>query len=205
MSTDDAEPYSLQQRDILPRLQADVGFFRKCISSAALDLATGFKCDVELSRSRLTEVWDYWRGDMARTKNHGFSQVERDTLEDHYEAAIELDHFKRAAFLCFWLRRLSPIIVVEGRGEYSPEAFRAQGRYFAFSNELLSYSVSLQLCAYYEFQKWRSRELAFGDPDLLIMRRMKNWDKIRDYVMIMRHKNISPHAIYLILKSLYLE
>jgi hypothetical protein len=205
LSTEDVEPYSLHQRDIFPRLQADVDFFRKCISAAAVDLATEFECAVELSRSRLTEVWDYWRGDMKRTKDNGFSQVERDTLEDHYETSIELDHFKRAAFLCFWLRRLSPIIVVESTGGSSTEVKRIQGRYFAFSNELLSYSVSLQLCAYYEFQKWRSRELAFGDPELLILRRMKDWEKIRDYVMVMRHKNISPHAIYLILKSLYLE
>ena len=198
--------WSLLRSDIFDKLEKERVFFESCITSVAIDMATEYACEVELSAVRLTEVWDFWVGDMKRTRLLGFKQQERNTLEDYSETPVQLDHFKRAAFLAFWLRRLTPIIRIDAISTGIVNEKREQGRYFAFANELLAYSVALQLCGYYEYQRQTAREMPAlaMTPASFITGRVRSWAIVRDYVMVLRHKAVSPHAFYLVLRSMFL-
>ena len=200
------ENFSLTQRNILHLLRRDVNFFTSCVTGAAVDVSAAYYCHLDVSQTRLLEVWDFWNGDVRRTSIMGFSQIDRATLEDYNAADVELDHFKQAAFLSFWIRRLSPIIAVNEIADPNIEHKRQQGRFFAFANEILAFNVAIQLCGYYEQQRWEGQGIARlpRSPIDVFAGRISSWQVMRDFVMIMRHKNMSPHALYLIFKTMFL-
>jgi hypothetical protein len=147
----------------------------------------------QFSLSRIEDIYGAWRNDLSRVGNH--------------EPKIEegLDHFKRSAHLAFWIRRFSPVIALHdnrlnlGDAEgYGPTAAELKFRDLLYggSNEYLAFDLALQFCLHYEQHKEDAVDLSQFRID-------------QEYVEMMCHflkfKSVSPHSIYVILKSLFLN
>lgn len=172
-------------------------------------LAKRYECAISVSHRRLGDAHDFWLADIPRTLSWGSDP-----------STVELDHFKHASIISFWLRRQIPIndiwfgsgnVATKVRG--GDELFRAtqkQADFSRYGSELCALYVGLYICLAYEIQairvKAEDRE-GSGDKILLMEAEIK---RIRlpsqfksEYPMIMKHKNLSTHAMYMLYRSLF--
>jgi hypothetical protein len=142
-----------------------------------------------LSLARVVDAHGAWCNDLERVKHH-------EKLED------DLDHFKRCGHLCFWLRRASSIVeaidpvnnLADAEGMPLSEIERDfRDLLFPYANEYLAFDFGLQFCKFYEMNEGSQRA-----RDLLL-----NEDYLRTVCKFMKYKNVSPHALFLIYKSLF--
>lgn len=117
-----------------------------------------------------------------------------------------LDHFKQCGHLAFWLRRSSPLIDVIDETKNFADAegypltdFERQFRelLFAYGNEYLAFDFGYQICRYHERAKPGGSQ------------RAENLTPSVEFYTTTCHflkwKTVSPHAVFLIYKSLFAE
>lgn len=198
--SDASEAYTLFQPGILSRLD-DRKWFIECMAFNFYLIGSRWNSFVETSERRLGETYDFWKVDAKRTLDSGIDKGSR-----------ELDHFKHASFIAFWLRRQIPINrtlrlradgVVGGGEPYSSE----QEFFFRYGNEICALGIGLELCLYYEFigKNTATGKLVSIAPNRLnyLSSCKLHHECVRDYAMVLKHKNMSPHALYLLYKSLF--
>lgn len=140
---------------------------------------------------RVVEAHGAWQADVARVGQH------EPRLSDG------LDHFKQCGFLAFWLRRMSPMVdavdLTENVGDAAGYALSAEEKefreiLFGYGNEYLAFDFGFQICRFYEISKdggsKRAEELVLPP------------DYYQSLCHFMKYKNISPHAMYTIYRSL---
>lgn len=198
--------YFLYQDNILEKIKSDETAFKNCMTGNFHVIARQFGYDINISRNRLGEVWIHWLDDLGRIKDE---RVPTET--------IELDHFKHAAFLCFWLRRLIPLgfmflspTPINGVGAIDPE----QEWFAQYGNEICATRIGIMLCHGYEIKKIQKAigqastenvaELTGRRARLIEMQPMSSRLEI-DMVTNLKHKNNSPHSINLIFRALFSE
>lgn len=191
------ENYSLLQSKIIERL-VDVEFFIPCIANNYKILAVRWGCQIQLSRRRLREAHSFWQEDVRRTL--------RESMPD---GTTHLDHFKNASFIAFWLRRMLPINETQRR-PFDPRKGGPGhdfGQFFQYGNEISALLIGFQICLFYEAS--RMTEQSSGavpiNPDReKYLRGLKFPPSLlNDFAMVLKHKNISPHSLYLMYKSLF--
>ncbi len=106
----------------------------------------------------------------------------------------ELDHFKHASHLCFWLRRMGPILeVFPIDSKIPPDTVGDKGKelelILKYRNEYLAFQVGLFMCGDFEADD--------KHPKI-------DYDYLLTFCHFMRYKHVSPHAIFLIYKSLFM-
>lgn len=141
----------------------------------------GFR--VSVSKLRAGDAQAFWIRDVGRLDVDG----------------KDPNHFKRAGFLVYWLRRR---VAVE-RCECSVMAsddLEMQERLFANINELCAFLVGYQLCAYFAL-----KDKIDESSDIVeqIGRLKLPINYILDITTLLKNKNVSPHALYLIYSSLF--
>jgi len=147
----------------------------------------------KLSMPRLVETRGAWHNDLHRVEEH----------EPNLENG--LDHFKRCGDLAFWIRRMSPLIdaydiqnnLADGaQPDLLPREARFRELLFGYANEYLAFDFGYQFCSYYEQAKEggsnRAKNLQLSE------------DYIRSMCHFLKYKTVSPHALFLIYKSLFL-
>lgn len=173
----------------LPLIQADRDAFVRFFEGFTDEVFWGARLMARLSKPRLLEAHRSWVDDLVRV------QAREPELGDG------LDHFKRSGHLAFWLRRMGPIVeALDVMGMVSePErdpltsdqlAFR--DLLFGYSNEYTAFDLGLQFCRFYEEDNPRS-----------LMTIDQNY--FRMICHFLKFKNVSPHALTLIYKSLFLR
>ncbi len=192
--------YTIFQKDILIRLE-NRRWFIDCIGFNYSNLAERWQCSTVLSERRLGEAFDFWKEDQIRTLTEGIQT-----------GSSSLDHFKHASFIGFWLRRMLPInttllistykVVPEEDGATEDQQF-----FLRYGNELCAFLIGFQLCLFYE------SSIIFDGDNVVYLRPEKRIEYLKkcmistitisDFVMILKHKNMSPHALYLLYKSLF--
>lgn len=191
------EEIHLFQSDIIQRLR-DRGWFIDCMASNFSFLARRWGCRVALSKRRLGEAHDFWLEDVNRTLKTGIE-----------EGTKELDHFKHASFIAFWLRRMIPI-----NSTYKMDANKAGDtvasdtkRFLQYGNELCALLIGFQLCLFYECSKVAESKgtvIPLIRDRLTYLKSIQFPDNLKnDFAMVLKHKNISPHSLYLLYKSLF--
>lgn len=140
----------------------------------------------DIDTTRLYEAFVLWKNDLDRVKT--FELPDSD----------ELDHLKQSAHLAYWLRRVSPILSIQYAEENSTEQEIAeQELLFKYGNQYCAYHLGFRICAYFEANRVDS-EIYSSDYDLN-----------HDYKVVVSHflktKNVSPHALFLIYKSLFFK
>jgi hypothetical protein len=147
-----------------------------------------------ISQPKLRDAHHFWCQDLDRVEN-------RERLPDG------LDHFKCCGHLAYWLRRTAPVMELyddiagydENVRQLEPGGQRHQLRELlvAYTNEYLAFDWSYQICLYYERMRPEPEKNPRADGDILT----------RDYVRTLCHflkcKNVSPHALFLIFRSLF--
>lgn len=144
-----------------------------------------------LSLRRLNDAHCAWLGDLTR-------------VDDHEKALDGLDHLKQCGHLAYWLRRSAPVIdyidmttsgaIAEDGDLYADEA---EVREFldSYGNEYLAFDFGLQICSYYEMHRTDGHARAAA-PALTRA-------YLKDVCHLLKFKNVSPHALYMVYKSLF--
>jgi hypothetical protein len=143
-----------------------------------------------LSKPRIYEAHGAWINDLKR-------------VQDREQHLIDgLDHFKQCGHLAFWLRRTTPVAELQdldfGSSELPlrPREKELRGILLGYHNEYLAFDLGYQLCKYYEVKHLdkpseRARDLVLSP------------DYYQTVCHFMKYKNVSPHALHLIYKSIF--
>lgn len=157
-------------------------WFVEAIAENYAALAERYGCEVSISERRTLEAQKYWMQDLTRVVIEGGSSVP--------------DHLKQAGFLAFWLRRR---VVVDSSAEIRGAPYvMYQDEFLQYSNDWLAFLFGFQLCLYFE-----------ADPRQGPRRRQQlqqyklDPEYLRDVSVLLNHKNVSPHALYIIYRSLF--
>lgn len=156
-------------------------WFSQALDEAYLDIADQYGCEVWLSARRLLDVQKLWEQDLAN-----MIITDSDTP----------DHFKQAGFLAYWLRRR---VVIEKSAEAegkSPVIY--QDDFLEYSNEWCAFLVGFRICLPFE----AARTPGPARMEQLQTLRLKP-EYLRDLAVLLHHKNVSPHSLYLIYRSLF--
>ena len=160
-------------------------FFSAVIEQACSEIASTKNSRVTLSPSRVIEAQELWENDLLALIND--KKVEKSKMPCE---------FKHAAFLTYWLRRR---VIVEGREPIDWEVGVVNALYNQYPNEYLALSIGLRLILYHHYVP------AGADP-IDTLAQLENIelprDLLREAVVYLHHKNVSPHSVYLFFKSL---
>lgn len=173
----------------LEKIESDEAAFCRFIKGYANDALFEARLMPIFSELRLAEVFSAWRDDL----NHVVA------YEPHLDA---LDHFKRCGHLTYWLRRRTPLIeatdirgliTFEGGQILSKDQEDFRDLLFAYGNEYLAFDVGYQFCKFYE------QHLGSPRAEHLVL----SSDYIQTVCHFLKFKNVSPHAMFLIFKSMF--
>jgi hypothetical protein len=160
--------------------------FQNAVSLHFGNLVAGTALKVELCPVRLNEAHKLWLEDLRRVSKREM----RDGI---------LDHFKQSAHLVFWLKRQSPAIYWDTSEVDFINISRAD-RYLIdfllrYGNEFVPFRLGYETSLFYEcFCKGMARQpsrYAIGPT------------YVREVCHLLKTKSVSPHALYLIYRSLF--
>ena len=176
--------------DVLPRM-ADFNYFKATFDNYAVETAHKALLHPKMSLSRLHDVHFCWRDDLSRI-------TEREPkLKDGP------DHFKQCAHLAYWLRRRSPVVEYEdlhkkyeGDGHIYDNERKLRDILDPYGGEYLSFNFGFEICQHYELNKEcrAHKDLKIAITDEYII----------DACHMLKFKNVSPHSIYMIYRTLFL-
>jgi len=187
-------PYSIYHPNILDRLKSgDVlaageqvsgqVWFLRTVTELFVNVARAHGCDVTLSEQRLLEARNLWLDDINRARTEGGNGI---------------DHYKQAGFLVYWLRRRMVVNRIDDRAESGLNGARRE--FSRFGNEKASFVFGFRLC------------LGFATRHLPKSQRLDVIEHIdltpefrRDTAILLHHKQVSPHALYLIYRALFMD
>lgn len=142
-----------------------------------------------ISVQRLHEAHGAWRNDLDRVG----------TNEKNLDEG--LDHFKQAGHLAFWLRRFCPITdALCSLDGASPSVDNERWRKFLFSysNEYIAFLIGFNISQFYE----RFKSSLVENPRAFeVSVRGEYMNMICHFL---KYKTVSPHALTVIYKSLFL-
>jgi hypothetical protein len=139
-----------------------------------------------VSRPKLLEAHIFWKEDMARIKQ--FELVDSSTV----------DEYKQCGHLAYWLRRFNPISELRIYEAPENEAETKRQDFFKkYGSQFTSFMIGFDLCVY-------AASNAEGSPFY-----MDDFQLSADYTHIVSHflksKDVSPHSMFLIYKSLFMN
>lgn len=181
--------FTIYQSSIFRKLREGHGgiereeFFYNAIKQQVDAIAAKCGAVVEINATRLKEAQDLWEGDLRSLIN------DRKIQPSPYPC-----EYKHAAFLCFWLRRR---LIIESMrplkaGEPVSPDFKE------FKNEYVAFYIALRLVAYHAYFPAGSD----GNPETKIANWQFPTELARETLVMLHHKNVSPHALYLFFKAL---
>lgn len=191
--------YSLFDKHVMDKLGASESFIELMIPNYNF-IANRVGCETVMSKRRLSEAHMLWQTDVARTLNEGISKSSK-----------KLDHFKHAAFLAFWLRRLNPInetLLLNADDPVSAHLMTdPRIQFFRYGNEMAAIQIGFQICLFFEcartFPKGGKVANLHGSRIDYLRKARFPAELLCDYAMILKHKSMSPHSLYLMYRSLF--
>lgn len=137
--------------------------------------------DLLISDPRLSDAWQQFRFD----KKHYRKSLPNDEMPDH---------FKWSGMLAFWLRRAAPVYGFKylSRTNYDE---RLRGLLKDYASEYLAFDLGLSICEFFENNRpGRGQKLVPDFPP----------DFYETISYFMKFKNLSPHAMGIIYRSLFM-
>lgn len=176
----------------LQLIEADEAEFVKFYSEYAEEILHIARLMPRLSRPRIIEAHGAWTKDLERVG------ANENKLQDG------LDHFKRAGHLAFWLRRMGPIVefvdetsnIADG-SDYQLDDHERNFRDLmeGHANEYMAFDIGFQFCKFYEISVDSKTAEALSLDE----------DYIRTTCHFMKYKQVSPHSLFMIYKSLFYQ
>lgn len=182
------EEMALFESDISSNPIMKNGGFLGVVTKHMAFLVEGLGIEIELCPKRLKSAHKLWQDDLRHSS-------ERDM------AGGKLDQFKQAGYLAFWLRRASPIIRI-GFDKSQVMKLSESDQYYLdfliqFGNEHLAFTLGHEICLFFQCNR-RDMPLdpkAFGFDSAFA----------HDINSTMKRKNMSPHALNLIYRALFMK
>jgi hypothetical protein len=141
-------------------------------------MVDGTGITIEICPSRLSFAHHFWQKDLVRVSKREFD-------------GGELDHFKQSGHLSYWLRRQSPVI----RWDISGSNHEEYANFLVTcGNEHFSFMLGYRLCLYFECNK----DIPFNESKFALSSKY-----VRDTCYFLKQKNVSPHALALIFRSIF--
>lgn len=189
--------YRIERRDFFDRLgDPDRGWFEKFVKYQYRDVVFRMEGVAPV-------LSDYW----IAHAHHRWTKDMKYVSVKEYEGR-PLDHFKRAGFLCYWLRRCPPLVDLTRNTDTQfagvshrdgPKRILVQ-----YGNVYAAFDIGLRICRYWE----AARNDIEYPPE--IRKKIKNFsiphhsEYIADMCYTLAEKNISPHSLNMLYKSLFL-
>lgn len=145
-----------------------------------------------VSAARLFDAHSFWKADLKRL-----------TFSLHTDS-VTPDHFKQAAHLAYWLRRSGPVIeFFDSRGPMEPvidkpledKYERIRELLFNYGTEYFAFDLGYLICRFYETNRSDGKHMS---KDFTL-----DEEYIQTVCCFLKEKNVSPHALYLLYKSLF--
>lgn len=180
-------------KDVLPRILANKEDFFDFYAKYLTDMAWEAYLVPNISKARVYEVWGAWDHDLKRVAKHEGNLSEG------------LDHFKHIAHLVFWLRRMAPLIELDDYNlglsfdqKYILNDTHHELRDLLLSsaNEYFNFELGLHFIRFYELGKDGGSNRA---SNVAIDK-----DYYKTVCHFLKYKSVSPHAINLIYKSIFI-
>lgn len=147
-------------------------------------ISAGLIADID--ENRLLEAYVFWKNDLERIKKFEMSDSE------------ELDHFKHAAHMIYWLRRAVPVLSVQPAEEGStPDEILQQDLLYKYRDQYCAFDLGFKLCAFFEANRPKTDKY-FSEYNL-------DYDFKSVASHFLKTKNVSPHALFLIYKGLFFD
>jgi hypothetical protein len=147
--------------------------------------------------SLVPEISEYW----TRLASKHFAKDVGRVSNKEYDGQ-PLDHFKRAGFLCFWLRRCPPLYGFSLNPDPIISSVRSRGGHdrteLFYGNQLASFDIGFRICRY-----WEAARRASPEARERVLRFQPDKDFIADACYISSNKTVSPHSIGLNYRSLF--
>lgn len=212
--TSSGERFRLYSVDVLDALE-DREWFIEATAQFYDNYARAWGCYVTLSDRRLGDAWDFWQDDAYRTSKVGIdSKHDADVAAEEIEGEdnpLKLDHFKHASMIAFWLRRVGPLNTMWGltpertsfvADDYALDKF--QDHFIQYGSELAALMVGFHIILSYEIASFVEPGNASMRKDALSRIRVP-FRFIYEYPRLLKHKNVSSQAIYMLYRSLFDE
>jgi hypothetical protein len=142
-----------------------------------------------ISEDRIRDAHILWTRDVNRIS------------EREYEGG-ELDQYKLAGYLCFWLRRAAPIIgthrgermgQLSGGNDVIDELLKEQGFIGKYGNEYLAFDIGFKVCRNIEI--WRVE----GKRRYPVLKQKF----LNDLCEVLKTRSVSPQALYMIYHAIF--
>jgi len=117
-------------------------------------------------------------------------------LDDNMPDSPTPDHFKLSGYLAYWLRRNSPVTKFEPTEEehrLTTEAKQLRQFLFEYGRVYLPFMMGYRICWFFERNKEGGKRL----PDFI------DADYINTACYFLKYKNVSPHSLGLVYRSLF--
>lgn len=145
--------------------------------------ARPYSCLVKVHVRRTVEALDIFLDDSARALKK-------------LHMSTELDEFKTAGFLAYWLRRRCVVDAIElaGPRDSAVSPTNLQMEFIKYGNEICAFNTGFHFCLRFQ---------AKSEADARKIR--VDYAFIRETAAFMSTKNVSPHSLYLIYRALFLD
>lgn len=172
-------------------------FFLCAVSQFYLRMAATYGCRISVSNRRIGEAHDFWLWDVKCTLDHATD-----------DQTIELDHFKHAAFIAHWLQRFLPINDIyydpHPKADGAPSA--AQIQFSRYGAELCALFAGFYICLGYETHSVAAQ----ADPPVSVISDAIGVKSLPPYFLseypkLLKQKSISPEALYMLFRSLFVQ
>ena len=140
-------------------------------------------CEMQPNARRLREARALWLNDLSNMKIEGDG---------------EPDHFKQAGFLAYWLRRRLVISITRELSTFAGTPQQIQ--FLERPNEICSFLLGFRICLFFQANRkvGPERKEYLESVDLVP-------EFLKDASILLFAKQLSPHAMYLIYRSLFYE
>jgi hypothetical protein len=168
----------------LKKILADKGALRNFFGDYLTEIASSAQLKVYIDEWRFDNVWEAWCGDTHR-------------LTEKSMPAEDLpDHFKRFAFLSYWLRRYAPVYLYDisianrssGQIDVHSDIFKKRRWLRAYGSEFIAFDFAYQLILAFENNK------VVQPPNEYFLKMI---------MYCLKFKHISPHSLILIYYVLF--
>lgn len=118
-----------------------------------------------------------------------------------------LDHFKYAGFLCYWLRRCPPLCDFRKNADAALARIRLRQPnelLVQYGNVFAAFDIGLRICRYWESARKDIPYSSSTRETILNFSIPTGSEYIEDMCYTLAEKNISPHSLNMLYKSLFL-
>ena len=172
--------------DIFEELKKDEDKFAKIISRELGRTVLYHGHRINLSTTKIHEAYEFWCNDLQRVKFHELA------------TSSDLDHFKQSAHLVYWLRRANPINeIFYAEADPTAEELRWHDLLKHYGIQFTSFQLGFDLCRFFESEKIGS---VYYTNDFEL-----DYDFYATVSHMLKTKNVSPHSIFIIYKSLFFD